>query len=227
GAIVRRLQWLRRIAEVYQNSGDPELLVSLARTEKLFASTLDRAEKVSGLGIRKPYPLTELLDDTPVESFLARFYDELCAFEAHLFDLLHAHHQRVGETEAQIRIEECINICALWGREIAGEKLLIPNDERYDSYSVFEGLYQFLEGGDLQWKPLLPRRLTENEVHYELRFCPHARGHSVSSNAEAKTLACRFESVVFEHFAKFLAHNATFSRTRGLDHCTDRIFLNN
>lgn len=241
GAMVRRYLWLQRLIDAYKEAsgnvrediagaklGDPETFAALERTQRLQTPALKRAQALTSLGIQKPYPLNSILDDTPIDSFLTRFYEDLCAFENHLFTLLEQYHARRTPRDEEIVRQWVRGICALWGREIAGEMTITPlqhaplaPSKQRSLQGIFERLYQVLEGGDLRWKPLLPRRLTDTEIQYEPRYCPHTRSQTPS----AQSLACELESVVYAEFARFFAPNMTYKRSR-TTYCFDTLVCN-
>lgn len=238
GAMVRRYLWLQRLIDAYKEAcgnlredidgaklGDTELFEALERTQKLQTPALKRAQAQTSLGILRPYPLTSILDDTPIDSFLSRLYEDLCSFESHLFTLLAKYHSSRRQDDNHLLKTWVREICALWGREIAGEMSITslqyaPHSQTKQRtlQGIFEKLYQVLEGGDLRWKPLLSRRLTDNEVQYEPRYCPHTR----SLDTSAQDLACELESVVYGEFVRFFAPNAIYSRKRST-YCFDTL----
>lgn len=213
GALHRRRLWLEYLASAFHSftireGRWPEQKKDL---DTRFHKLLHRLSNELHLGIQKTLPLTQILDDTPIESFLTNLAEDLQSYEEQFFELL-----LKNRTEKEL-IEILAETSTLWGREVAQECLLSLRVSPFlrnknSVQGLFEAFHSILQGGEFTWKPLLVRRYTEKQLQYELRKCPHTRANQHISE-DAYDLACRLDSLVYQGFTEALNPKVYYQRT--------------
>lgn len=205
--LCRHTLWLQSIAEVLQVP--PPLQLAIRRLNR-------RLPAERGLGILRPLPVESALDDTPIDSFLRLFSDEVTAIENNLLALMTP---KTLNDEARTALRR---VSGLWGRRI-GQDILLSETMHKPPGENLEGLYEltqwFLGGTEWQGRRFLLRRQTPFEMSYELLHCPHRRHAGLKD--DVKAVACALESEIFKGFFEALAPQATYRRASTADYCAD------
>ena len=209
-ALHRRRLWLEHLYRTFQTNSQQPAQPKLALQNK-YRHLLDRMPMTSGLGIHSLVPLQNVLDDTPVDSFLTTLGEDFTSYEIEFFKLM-------DQTSSYPDLED---ISKAWGQELAQECLLhLPFlnkiKTRKSILGLLEVLQTYLMGGEFSWKPFLLRRYTDTQLEYELRNCPHEHGSSK---------ACQLESKVYEGFVRTLLPQSEYQRLRNESYCLDRVHL--
>jgi hypothetical protein len=221
GSLHRRRIWLKHLTRAFGPFAAPAWHEGRERLDSSYARTLTRLSPGNELGLQQQLELDRIVDDTPIDSFLATLSDELDAYESNFFDLMKRHGAAAGW---ELELEET---SMLWGRELAQEsRMAIARAGARPEAQPGPGRNSLKRVGSLLAsvfaQPLLFRRRTDREVSYELRACPHRRP---SVSAESTDLACRLDSLVRRGFAQALYDDVRFRRITRPDHCTDELSL--
>lgn len=222
-SIHRRRLWHRHLAQSFDSIARPTWPAQIEALRASYVCTMSRLTDETHFGLSHPLPLLQVLDDTPIESFLNTLAEEIANFEIKLIQLFSQHSLNSDW------ISELEQTSMLWGRELAHEWLITMSKSNAHPRSLqygptIRGLFQIfvnvLEGGDFNWTPLLLRRSTDKELTYEMRQCPHTRG-----SGPATDTACRLESNVYKGFAQALIENVEFERKWRGSYCLDELHL--
>ena len=229
GALCRRRLWFIHLAEAFAPFASAAWVESYRGLDANYKRSFSRLVLDEGLGIGKPLPLYQVIDDTPIESFLINIADDLDSYQQNLLALMS---RLAAPSGRQGWLEELERVSMLWGRNLAQECLMTPMHgplvrSQNSVRGIFEAIHNILQGGDFLWKPFLVRRYTDKELQYELRHCPHRRpaADDTRHGTETNDLACRLEALVIRGFAEALISNVSFGRQPRESYCLDELRL--
>ncbi len=172
------------------------------------------------LGLSKPYVLDNILDDTPVDSFLIQLDSELEKLEEIFFKHIPASHPEIKTIASALESQS-----VSFGRVLAQEYLIslykqtrqtqIPSNELYNAIA------QIMEGGTVFNFPLVLRSIHHKTIEYEHKSCPHR----MYADKKAAVFACHMKSAFYKGFINALTNIQSFKRQNFSDYCLDKIQL--
>ena len=228
GALHRRSLWHAHLEHTFARYAALEWTVLQKQLNVRYRRMANRLLQDSGLGIQRPLALKDVLDDTPIDSFLIGLGHELIEYETELFTLV-LQHSMQANLDLKWR-KQLGKTSMLWGRELAQECLLSESMgvgalvQSASLKGLFELFQSVLQGGEFSWKSLLLRRYTDDTLDYELRECAHRRTTDHLSTDAVSKLACELEAKIFEGFSQALRPNVNFKRIHE-EYCRDELKL--
>jgi hypothetical protein len=163
---------------------------------------------------KKNQSLENVLDDTPIESFLRNISDQVEAMENNLYTTLVdlPGHNRT----------EAIEKARYFGRIMAQEAInngSISEAESTDGPTALSLARSLIGGGEWLQKYFLIRRVTYYELSYECLYCPHQRLKTASK--QCQDWACQLEQSMYRGFFETTWPRAAYERVAKPYHCVD------